>query len=162
LAVTPFDMACAAAMPFAEPARSATFGAFAAPATASIVARMSVMGWSETPFTGAGRAPFGRLLPPTTAALIAPLPPIAFASMSGALWLPLMKRLRCALPWSLMPWRMPTEATRLRIACGMAFASALSMTTPPPSAVELFAVTPNAVFVNASAPVKMALMPPSR
>jgi hypothetical protein len=69
-----------------------------APAIASIVAFMSWIGWSETPPTAAGRTPPGSALPPTTAALIAPLPPIALASMSGALWLPFAKRLRCALP----------------------------------------------------------------
>lgn len=148
-------------MPFAAPARSATLAAFCAPAIASIVAFMSVIGWREMPFTGAGIWLSGRLLPPTTAALIAPLPPMASASMSGALMVPLRKSERWALPWSLMPWRMPIDATRFRMACGMAPASELSMMTPP-MFVTLVPVTPKAVFVNASAPVKIALMPPFR
>jgi hypothetical protein len=61
-----------------------------------------------------------------------------------------------------MPWRMPTEATFVRSATGIALASVLSMMTPPPRLVTLLAVTPNATFVNASAPVKIALMPPFR
>jgi hypothetical protein len=57
---------------------------------------------------------------------------------------------------------MPTDATFVRMAAGIALPSVLSMITPPPRFVTLFAVTPNAVFVNASAPVKIALMPPFR